>query len=91
MKLINLYIGSDNITKEVNLNLIENFLNKYFDGYALFKNDGYYKGLKESSVKIEILTDITKTKLFNLIKELKVLLNQNSILLTIDKPKVEFI
>lgn len=88
MKQFNLYIGSNNENHKVDITIIENFLNKSFDGYTIFTSDGYYKGEKENSIKVEILTDISKIQLISIVRELRFLLNQFSILTTIENKQI---
>ena len=90
MKLYTLYIGHDNNTlKRFKQQVINKCINKYFEAYTTQLVTGYYKGIKEDSYKIEIITNDDKkvNKLKNyLVNEL----NQESILKTTNLLNIEF-
>ena len=90
MKLYTLYIGHDNNTlKRFKQQVINKCINKYFEAYTTQLVTGYYKGIKEDSYKIEIITNDDKkvNKLKNyLVNEL----NQESILKTTNLLSIEF-
>ena len=90
MKLHTLYIGHNNKTlkkfKEASINKL---ITKYFEAYTLQEVKGFYKGNKEDSYKVEIITD--KDKKVNKLKDFLVSeLNQESILKTTNLLSVEF-
>ena len=90
LKLYTLYIGYNNKTKKAfKETLINSLINKYFEGYSIQKITGYYKGIKEDSYKIEIITEdqkkVNKLKAFLIDK-----LNQESILKTSQNLNIEF-
>lgn len=85
-------------TENKNIAKIEAILNDSFiiEGYTIINTQGYYKGLKEEALKIEILikpcnkfnyTDILKT----ICKRIKRVNKQETVLLTIEKIKAQFI
>lgn len=71
-----LYIGANNVTKEVETDLIESTLNKYFDGYTVENCTGYWLGQKENSVAVTIETN---KDVMPVIAELKEVLKQDAI------------
>jgi len=76
--MYNIYIGSNNKTKRLELGKIKSITGLYFDGFTLIPCTGYYKGNQESSVIVQIQT--TKRTLINsLINNLKIQLKQESI------------
>ena len=90
LKLYTLYIGYNNRTKKAfKETLINNLIIKYFEGYSIQKITGYYKGIKEDSFKIEIITEdqkkVAKLKAFLINK-----LDQESILKTSQNLNIEF-
>ena len=90
LKLYTLYIGYNNRTKKAfKETLINNLIIKYFEGYSIQKITGYYKGIKEDSFKIEIITEdqkkVNKLKAFLINK-----LDQESILKTSQNLNIEF-
>ena len=90
LKLYTLYIGYDNKTKKAfKESLINSLVNKYFEGYSIQKITGYYKGTKEDSYKVEIITEDQK-KVNNLKTFLIKKLDQESILKTTQLLNIEF-
>ena len=90
LQLYTLYIGYNNKTKKAFKEvLINSLINKFFEGYSMQKITGYYKGIKEDSFKIEIITEdqkkVNKLKAFLINK-----LNQESILKTSQNLNIEF-
>ena len=41
-------------TEDKNREAVEELLNAYFDGFALFESTGYWKGKKERALTVEI-------------------------------------
>jgi len=85
-------------TENKNLDKIENILNKsiIIKGYTIINTQGYWQGLKENALKIEILlepcdkfnyTNILKT----VCKKIKAVNKQKAVLLTVEKIKVYLI
>ena len=90
MKLYTLYIGHDNTTlKRFKEEVINKIITKYFDAYTMQNVTGFYKGIKEDSYKIEIITN--RDKKVNKLKDfLASELNQESILKTTNLLDIEF-
>ena len=90
MKLYTLYIGHNNTTlKRFKEQVINELITKYFEAYTIQKVTGYYKGIKEDSYKVEIITN--KDKEVNKLKNYLVNeLNQESILKTTNLLNIEF-
>ena len=78
-----IYIGSDNGSKRIHkhyLNKIEQWANSSFpDGFTLIRGKGYYRGVTEDSVVINVLSDY-ELSLQNQINSLKQILSQEAIL-----------
>ena len=72
-----LYIGSNNTTGKIELDLIEQKLNEVFDGYTIEHATGYWKGVKENNVLITVASD--ESTVINVIKRLKKYLKQDAI------------
>ena len=90
MKLYTLYIGHDNNTlKRFKQQVINKCINKYFEAYTTQLVTGYYKGIKEDSYKIEIITNDDK-KVNELKNYLVTKLEQESILKTTSLLNIEF-
>jgi len=77
MASFNLFIGSNNKTKKLEVDKIEKVLNKRHSGYTLEYCIGYWKGAKEKSVKVSVSDD--GELVMQSIKELKRELQQESI------------
>lgn len=86
------YIGSNNSSHEVEINKIQQLFNKHFEAFTIKNTLGYYNNDPEKSVIVELYD---KEKSLKFIKwfsnDLKLELKQNSILLVIEKPRVDFI
>ena len=90
MKLYTLYIGHNNSTlKRFKQQVINECINKYFEAYTTQLVTGYYKGIKEDSYKIEIITN-EDNKVQELKNYLVHKLNQESILKTTTLLDIEF-
>lgn len=86
-----LFIGSDNQSKKLEKEKIERILNKHFEGYSASQIVGYWKGTREKTLKVEVITDKPKSYLKSVAEELKTGLNQESVLLEITKSDCNFI
>ena len=86
------YIGSNNDTREVEITKIQQLFNEHFKAFTVKHTLGYYENEPEKSIIVEIY-DNEKTLRFikTFTENLKIDLKQNSVLLVIEKPKVEFI
>lgn len=71
-----LYIGSNNETKELELDKIKQIVSSYYDGFTIMLATGYWKGNEEKTAIVEISTDAWNT---GLLKSLKQELKQQAI------------
>lgn len=66
-----------------------------FDGFTIYKVDGYWEGTPEVSFKIEVAIDLGTTtsydKMAKISEELRDMYNQDSVMLTLPDNSVEFI
>lgn len=62
-----------------------------FDGFTIYKVDGYWQGLPEVSFKIEIALDKDFSKVYNVAEELRDKFNQDSVMVTDSNNKVIFV
>lgn len=83
-KRVKFYIGADNVTGKVALVDIVQEMNKHFEGYTIFETRGMWQGKGENSVVIEVITEDIQ-QVFAIRDILKERLEQQSILLTIDR------
>lgn len=68
-------------TEDIKPKTVQKIVSKYFDGFTISKNIGFWKGQKEKSIKIEIiLPGRHLTKIRNLAKEIKIALNQEAVI-----------
>lgn len=49
-----LYIGSNNETKELELDKIKEIVSRYYDGFTIILAVGYWKGSEENTAIVEI-------------------------------------
>ena len=63
-----------------------------FDGFTIYKVDGYWMGKAEVSFKIELATEVKNAhKVNELAKDLRDMYNQDSVMVTYPDNHVEFI
>jgi hypothetical protein len=90
MTLYKIYVGlTDKNGKPLTSISVENIV-KYsgiIQGATLYKTTGYWQGKEEFSIIIET----TSPKAYELARELKIALNQESVLLTIQSVDVQYI
>ena len=91
MKKVYYYIGSNNETHKLEKTKIEQTLATHFEGFTAFEVIGYWKGLKEKTLKIEVITELADSQLANIGKELKIKLKQESVLMEIVHSNCAFI
>lgn len=87
MEYTKIYIGSNNETKELELDKITNYLNTQLQGYTIIKTLGYWKGTREDSCIIEIYGNYNRA----IPSELKKILKQDSIMVVTCFNEVKFI
>ena len=76
--LYKIYIGSNNTTKKLEAKKAIAIASKYFEGFTYQNASGFWKGLSEKTLIIEIETD-NKKKVIELAEELKEALFQEAI------------
>ncbi len=78
---INIYIGSNNETHKLEKAKAIEVISEYFDGFTAYEVIGYWKGIKEKTLKVEIAVDSTAdTTIIQVCKQLKELLHQEAIM-----------
>lgn len=81
-------------TENKNLDKIESILNdnNIIKGYTIIKTIGYWQGLKERALKIEVLLPKYYDYLIKTIcKKIKIINRQQAVLYTVEKIKAYFI
>lgn len=81
MQKTRFYIGSNNSSGLLETEKIETIISKYFDGFTEIETAGFWKGLKEKTLIVEVISEKTGSELVKIAKELKIALVQDSILL----------
>ena len=76
--LYKIYIGSNNTTKRLEAKKAISIASKYFEGFTCQNANGFWKGLSEKTLIIEIETD-NKKKIIELAEELKETLYQEAV------------
>jgi len=76
--LYKIYVGSNNTTKKLEAKKAVSIASKYFEGFTCQNANGFWRGLSEKTLIIEIETD-NKKKVIELAEELKVSLYQEAI------------
>ncbi len=76
--LYKIYIGSNNTTKKLEDKKAISIASKYFEGFTCQNANGFWKGLSEKTLIIEIETE-KKEKVIELAEELKTALYQEAI------------
>ena len=67
-------------TENKNKKAIEKIINKYYEGYTLYKAEGFWRLQKENSLIVEIITEDHATKINKIAKEIKAKNKQQAIL-----------
>ena len=91
MKKIYFYVGSNNKTHELEVDKIEQIVSKYFDGFSTFEIVGYWKGNKERTLKVEVVTEVDTTIVAKVAKDLKEQLQQDAIMVEVLDSNTMFI
>ena len=91
MQKVFYYIGSNNKTKELEQEKIEEIVSAHFEGFTASEVVGYWRGSKERTLKIEVITSEAPSKLTKIGKELKVKLEQESVLMEIIESNCAFL
>lgn len=91
MQKVFYYIGANNSTKELEREKAERIISTYFEGFTAFEVVGYWRGAKERTLKVEIVTDESSAKLARIAKELCKELDQEAVMLEILESNVAFI
>ena len=85
-------------TENKNIKSIKGILNLFYQGYTIINTLGYWQGKKEKSLKIEVITEKTeKDLIYNkialncIIETIKKINNQQTILLTTESIKADFL
>lgn len=86
MQYTKLYIGSNNETKELELDKIISYLNTQLEGYTIIETLGFWKGKEEKSCIVEIYGNYNLA----IVGELKKILKQNSIIVATQFIEVAF-
>lgn len=68
-------------TEDKNQATIESILNKYFEGYTLYKADGFWRLQREQSLIIEIITEDIDRTITELANEIKTANGQEAVLI----------
>lgn len=76
-----IYIGSNNETKKLEVSHSCQIISEYFDGFTAYEVIGYWKGQKEKTLKVEIVSDDMPAKVSKLCKQLAIELKQDAIML----------
>lgn len=77
MKTIELFVGSNNDTKQLELTKIETILARNHEGFTISQAVGYWLGVKETTAVIVISDNLEK--ILTTIEQLKVELAQDAI------------
>ncbi len=72
-----LFVGANNATGEVDRDIVENVLNRHFDGYTIVDSVGYWLGVREKSLVVTLTA--SKQTLNKVLAELKTELEQDAI------------
>ena len=83
-------VGSNNETKKLELEKIQDLFNSMFDGFSISFNVGFWKRTKEQSCNIAVLTTIKEEKIKYFLAMLKADLEQESILIYKEEVKACF-
>jgi hypothetical protein len=79
-------------TEDKNREAIEKICSEVFDGFTIIHANGYYKGIKENTIIIEIVVSIPDLRAIKYLADnIKRLNHQESVLITCNKIDSQFI
>lgn len=84
-------IGANNKTGVLDMEQIEQICNAHFIGYTALEVIGYWKGKREKSCRVEVVTEMNSTELVRVAKELREKLQQESVLIEVVESNAAFI
>ena len=87
MKYTKIYVGSNNVTKELEIEKIKEVMITAQQGYTIIEAMGIWKGEEEKTAIIEIYGNYNLA----IVGELKKELNQDSIMVVEDYKQINFI
>ena len=85
------YVGSNNKTHKLEKAKIERIVSRYFEGFTAFEVVGYWRGNKEKTLKVEVITDEKDSMLRRVGKEVKNALEKQSVILEVVESNCAFI
>lgn len=81
MQKYSIYIGQNNKTKKLEKEKAIDIVSSYFKGFSAFEIIGFWKGEKEKTLKVEIVSEKKEdVKVTRMCKELQKKLEQDSIM-----------
>jgi len=89
----NLYIGSNNDTKQLEEKHIIDLVSAWYEGFTCYKVKGFWKGVSEDAMKVEICvedTSVNTLAINQMVIEMKRMLNQESIMVEKVNSVIEF-
>lgn len=90
MTKVTYFIGSNNVTKELESEKAQAILSKHFDGFTVSEVIGYWKGAKERTLRVEVLTDLLFTVIEAIGAEIAKELEQDAVLVEVTSPQFAF-
>lgn len=93
MKKYFLYIGSNNETHELEADRACEIIAQVFEGFSIYEIIGYWKGSKEKTLKVEIVSDETGSdaRIIELSKEIAKELKQDAVMVETFNSNIAFI
>lgn len=91
MKKAIFYIGANNSTKKLEVKKIEKTMNAHFEGYSAIQIIGYWKGKKEKTLMVQVVTESPDSELARVAKELCDVLKQDAVMLEVVDSNVAFV
>lgn len=91
MRKVYYYVGSNNKTRKLEVEKIEAVLARHFQGFTTYEVAGYWKGQRERTLKVEVVTEEQPAKLTTVARELAHELEQQSVLMEIVESNFAFV
>ena len=92
MYKINYFIGSNNDTKELELEKALSILSSYYEGMSVSEIVGYWQGVREKTAQVSIVCErVDYTTIKNVCKKLNNDLNQQAIMVEVLESNTLFI
>jgi len=84
-------IGANNESGMLERDAAESVLASFFDGFSAYEITGFWKGQRERTLRVEVVTDATQERLQACARKLCAVLRQDAVMLETVSANVQFV